>query len=69
MRKNTVVENDELRMRILTLKDRLPRKYAERLQAKFPKYRNTVLIGKVYRVVALQIIDEQIISDLEKIVI
>ena len=59
--------NDELRMRVLKLKDRLPRKYSDRLKDKFPKYKKADLMSKVYRVVSLQITDEQITEDLEKI--
>lgn len=59
--------NDELRMRVLKLKDRLPRKYTERLRDKFPKYKKSDLMSRVYKVVALQITDESITDDLEKI--
>lgn len=61
---------DQLRMRILVIKDRLPRKYMDRLKDKFPKYqKDKDLISRVYRVVAIQIVDEEIINDLESIIL
>ncbi len=61
--------SDELRFRILRLKERLPNKYAERLKDRFPKYKKIGQIDRVRKVVSLQLLDESIVNDLEKIIL
>lgn len=56
---------DQLRMKMLKIKKRLPNKYMDALTEKFPKYENQK--DRVRKVVALQVVDGKIINDLEAI--
>ncbi len=65
---NKADKKDQLREKMLKIKKRLPRGYGSVLQQRFPKkYDDLLKQARVRKVVSLQIVDEVIINDLEKI--
>lgn len=61
---------NEIRIRILKLKKRLPRGYVKILEKKYPnRYHSHYQKHRLRQVVALQLLNEKIVKDLEKIVL
>jgi hypothetical protein len=60
-----MTDRDILVKKMLSIKQRLPNQYMGKLTAKFPKYATEK--GRVRKVVALQLVDEEIINALAKI--
>lgn len=63
----TKAESIELKARIESLLQRLPRNYTAKMMQMFPKRYNSGNVYMLYNVVAKRRLDSQIISDLEKI--